>query len=222
MVSREPAESSSSPSASITIEGWEKKGSRGERLEVRLSDGSFFFVARDVFLTSGLGRGDIVSAGQIRLLEQRSAEKEAEDKALLLLGRAPHSTWTLRGKLLRRGYERDLIDRVLARMTEAGYLNDGEYAREWLRQRLQRHPEGRPLLLAGLLRRGLERRTAEAAVDAVFDAEAEGAAIRFLLDKSGGAAGLGRAEAERRLRARRFRTPAVREALAGYPEPEEG
>jgi regulatory protein len=222
MDSGEPAESTSSPSAEITIEGWKKKGSRGERLEVRLSDGSFFFLLRDVFLEAGLGAGDALGADRIRRLEERSAAREVEGKALELLGRAPHSTWVLRGKLLRRGYQRRLIDDVLARLTAAGYLDDGEFAREWLRQRLRRHPEGGPLLLAGLRRRGLERAVAENALEAVFDSEAEREAVRTLLDKLGGPGKLSRAEAERKLRARRFQSRAVREALADYAVPEGG
>ncbi len=220
MVSGEPAESSSSPRGSITVESWQKKGSRGERLEVQLSDGSFFFVLRDVFLQTNLGRGDAVNPALIRRLEERSAEKEVEAKALELLGRAAHSCWALRGKLLRRGFAGDLIEGVLKRLTAAGYLDDENYAREWLRQRLRRNPEGRPLLLAGLLRRGLERRTAENALDAVFDPETEQEAIRTLLQKLAGRVNLDRAAAERKLLARRFRAQAVREALAAFPGPE--
>jgi regulatory protein len=221
MASGEPAESTSSPSASLAIESWEKKGSRGERLEVRLSDGSFFFMLRDVFLEAGLGKGDVLDAARIRSLQELSAVREAENKALSLLARSSHSTWGLRGKLLRRGYDRELIERVLQQLTAAGYLNDAEYAREWLRQRLRRHPEGRPLLLAGLLRRGVERGAAESALDAVFDPQAEVEAVRALLDKLSrpGGASLSRDEAERRLRAKRFSLRAVREALAEYPNP---
>jgi len=221
MVSGEPAESTSSPSASLIIESLEKKGSRGERLEVRLSDGSFFFMLRDVFLAAGLGKGDVLDAARIRSLQELSTVREAENKALGLLARSPHSTWGLRGKLLRRGYDRELIERVLERLAAAGYLNDAEYAREWLRQRLRRHPEGRPLLLAGLLQRGVERGTAESALNSVFDSQAEAEAVRTLLDKLSrtGGASLSLAEAERRLRNRRFSVRAVREALAEYPDP---
>ena len=171
-------------------------------------------------MQTNLGRGDAVNPALIRRLEERSAEKEVEAKALELLGRAAHSCWALRGKLLRRGFEGDLIEGVLKRLTAAGYLDDENYAREWLRQRLRRNPEGRPLLLAGLLRRGLERRTAENALDAVFDPETEQEAIRTLLQKLAGRVNLDRAAAERKLLARRFRAQAVREALAAFPGPE--
>jgi len=86
---------------------------------------------------------------------------QARDKAVELLARRAHSLGELRQKLLRRAFDSRSVEEALTLLSERGYLDDRGFARQWVEQRLERHPEGQPALAAGLRRRGLSREIVE-------------------------------------------------------------
>jgi len=75
--------------------------------------------------------------------------------AMGLLARREHATDELRRKLDRR-FEPEEIESVLVHLTEEGYLDDRRFAREYLRQLLNKQPQGERLLRVKLLKRGLD------------------------------------------------------------------
>ncbi len=75
--------------------------------------------------------------------------------AMGLLARREHATAELRLKLSRR-FEPEEIESVLVELTEGRYLDDRRFAREYLRQLLNKQPQGEHLLRVKLLKRGLD------------------------------------------------------------------
>lgn len=135
-----------------------------------------------------------VSAGELvkgRELERSRAERlfgcsralEARAKAVELLARRSHSVQELRLKLLRRTYTPSEADGALAWLSERGYLDDSSFARQWAQQRIERHPEGRVALVAGLRRRGVSREVAEAVAGELCTSETEREAAQAALGK---------------------------------------
>jgi regulatory protein len=57
--------------------------------------------------------------------------KKALAHALKILSRRDHCESELRRKLSSKGFSPAAIDETVARLTDAGYLNDGRYARQW-------------------------------------------------------------------------------------------
>ncbi|HYO15109.1 MAG TPA: regulatory protein RecX [Thermoanaerobaculia bacterium] len=85
------------------------------------------------------------------------------DKAVQLLAARPHFRAELAGKLARRGYPPEEIDAALDRLTEQGYLDEGETAAGFVEGRLARG-EGRARLRAELARRGASEEAIEGAL----------------------------------------------------------
>ncbi len=81
--------------------------------------------------------------------------KSCYDKALELLARRSHSRFELQRKLAARKYSSLEVETALARVTELGYLDDTQFAREFIRQKLGRGPVGSRRLQAELSRRGV-------------------------------------------------------------------
>ncbi len=189
-----------------------------------LSDGSSFFILKEVQLTEAVYPGLEVSEQVRSRLERLSETRAAVRSALALLARAPHSRAGLRLKLLRRGHGEEAILAALQRAEEMGYLDDGRFAEEWVLLRLDRHPQGRPALVADLRERGVPRETAEGVVARIVtDAVEEEAFLRALRRASkagstdrGGRAGRGR-DADGRAKARR---EAERPRLSRQPDPQ--
>ena len=123
----------------------------------------------------------MLDAQTLRSLRELSRSREALSRAVGLLARSRHTKRALELKLERRGYERPVIRRVIDRLSELGYLDDEGAAESWLARRLERHPEGRGALLAGLLRNGVPREMAEGLLDRYLSPEQEvEAALRVL------------------------------------------
>ncbi|MBN2552610.1 MAG: RecX family transcriptional regulator [Spirochaetales bacterium] len=99
--------------------------------------------------------------------------RQARDKALGLLARAPHSTCSLRLKLLKRGFDARIVEEILTFLCDKEYLDDRRFAESWLQARTERRPEGRALLLSGLMRKGIRREVAEEAVEDLLTPEVE-------------------------------------------------
>lgn len=87
-------------------------------------------------------------------------------RALNLLTRRDHTTAELQRKLAARGFSAESIVAVLAKLAEEGYLDDRRFAERWAESAL-RSGRGYGLrILQELLRRGLPREIAVAAVAA--------------------------------------------------------
>ncbi|MDQ6919307.1 MAG: RecX family transcriptional regulator [Candidatus Dormibacteraeota bacterium] len=98
---------------------------------------------------------------------------QAYDAAVRLLGLRAHSAVELGRKLGRRGFDADTVGSVLARLTEQGYLDDSEFARQLVSHRSR--GRGGAAIAAELASRGVGRSVAQAAV-AALDPEIEIAA----------------------------------------------
>jgi len=145
-----------------------KKGRPGEEIEVLLSDASSFFAALRSWQNRPFHEGDQLTRQAIESLRTESAAISTRARALSLLDRADHSAFLLRQKLISRGHDAHVVDEVLTALIGEGLLDDTRFAASWVRDRLRRHPEGRPVLVAGLRQRGVTAEVAESAVSAVL------------------------------------------------------
>ncbi|MEM9292070.1 MAG: regulatory protein RecX [Acidobacteriota bacterium] len=91
--------------------------------------------------------------------------KPCHDRALDFIARRPHFTAELRSKLLKRGYGQEEVAATLETLQGKGWVDDGETARSFVRQRLARGPTGRRRLQAELGRRGVSSEIAAAVLD---------------------------------------------------------
>jgi regulatory protein len=62
----------------------------------------------------------------------------ARDAALGMLARREHSVFELRQKLAAKGYERELVEAVIGRLTESGLQSDARFAESFVRSRANR------------------------------------------------------------------------------------
>ncbi len=145
-----------------------QRGRPGEEIEVLLSDASSFFASMRTWQRNPFHEGDILTVDEVAMLRADSATIAVRDRAVALLARADHSVFRMRQKLVGRGYDRSIVDGVLTDLTHDGLLNDARFAASWVRDRIRRHPEGQPALIAGLRQRGVDSVTAESAVSDVL------------------------------------------------------
>ena len=126
--------------------------------------------------------------------ERRGAVEDANvvmEAAAAFLAVRPRSVSETRRRLRHLGYRHELVDTVVERLVEMGYLDDAEFARAWLESRDRARPRGAAALRRELGLKGIEREVIDAALGdrselaeaAGGDADAAGASR--LLERKG-------------------------------------
>jgi regulatory protein len=192
-------------------------------VRLRFSDGSCFFVSDEDLREQGLSAAKLtpdleLAEAVVQRLKHSSILRQIRKKALDLLARAPHTTFALRMKLLKRQFDSRAIEEVLQTLKEEQYLDDEDFAESWLRSRSERRAEGRAVLIAGLLRKGVPRRIAEAAVGRFMTPEVEQEFARRAVEKLKRSGETDPLILKRRLRARGFPFPLIRRVVEDEPD----
>ena len=160
-----------------------KEASHGKVI-IDLSDESSLLILKDLIILENLEVDTHLTHNQLDNLVDRSDALEAERKALSLISRVSHSIQGLQNKLKQRGFSDGAIRHAVDRLKNLDYLNDRKFAEEWVRSRIERHPEGKYVLLAGLLSRGIDREIAEDCISRLISEEVELDCARRFLTKS--------------------------------------
>ena len=159
-----------------------ERGADG-RVRICLTDGSSFFISTEFADRNAIRSGLEVSEELYTAIAANAEELRAYKKGLELLGRREHTAFELSRKFKERGYSQPVSAVVLTKLQKAGYLDDRRYAEAWVRSRLKRRPEGYSRLAAGLARRGVDRRTVTAVLDAMFTEEESEKALAAAAEK---------------------------------------
>lgn len=93
--------------------------------------------------------------------------RKAKSECLRLLAVQPRTSAELRKALTRKGFDAAVADQVLGKLERARLVNDEEYAEMWVRSRHANQGLGRRALTSELVRRGVDRETAEQAAESI-------------------------------------------------------
>ncbi|SRR6266550_5987013 len=92
----------------------------------------------------------------------------AFQRAVKLLAAKPRSVVELRERLLERCSDKAIVETVIARLREYGYLDDERYALAYASTKVRQQPIGRRRLQQSLQLKKVDRGIAEEALDQVF------------------------------------------------------
>lgn len=133
-----------------------KKGKKD--VTIQLDNDKFLILSLEVFLKSGLKKGDEISADRFSFLIEQNKLFHIKQRAFRLLGRRPHSASELKRKLWNKDYEQKLIDKVIADLKKNGYLNDSDFIREFVAEKRKTKSWSIKKIKAELIKRGLPSR----------------------------------------------------------------
>lgn len=211
MDKKAPEGNSSSPSDKFTISGIQVLKNNQYRIDFPERDS--LVIDKFVFLQENLYAGLKLSEEDLISLQIQSKTVAAERQAIKLLSSYLHSTYSLKIKLLKRGYDEEIISRVIARLKITGLLNDFEYARSWVMARIARHPESRHVLTAGLQKRGVPGDIASQVVAELITEDQEIASIKKIIDQKTHKTNLSEAEIQKLLLSRGFSYQMIKNSL---------
>jgi regulatory protein len=106
------------------------------------------------------------------------------ERALNLLSYKPRSRAEMRSRLMEKDWaEEAVVDQVIARLEELGYLNDEQFAANFASSRLTAKPIGRTRLRRDMQRKKLSSETIESALDEAYDQQTEEELIQRAINK---------------------------------------
>lgn len=156
---------------------------RPNRRSVYINGEYAFSISEGIFLEQGITVGDTLTYEQIQTLISADEREKIRNAALNLLSYRQRSVHEIRGRLRRKGWADEEVDSVIGELEEKGYLNDGEFARAWARERVQRKSLGPLGLRQELIKAGVDRELIEEVIDETYRENSTRSLIETLLKK---------------------------------------
>ncbi|MGW0175178.1 recombination regulator RecX [Rhodococcus sp. NPDC003322] len=113
------------------------------------------------------GDGDSRRAGDVASRSPAEQEAQAKDLCLRLLTDRARSRAELSKKLTDKGFDAEVIVRVLDRLTEVGLVDDAAFASQWVHSRHTYSGKGRRALAMELRTKGVAPDVAAVALDQI-------------------------------------------------------
>jgi regulatory protein len=114
---------------------------------------------------------------------QIDTEPALYDAAIKILMRRAHSVSEMKKALIRRTADEDLIQKVIARLKQNGYIDDARYAKQFARQRTEGRKQGKFRVARDLRARGVPDRHIEAALEEAAQNTDEAAVVRQRIER---------------------------------------
>ena len=112
------------------------------------------------------------------------ASRKTFDRAVNLLTYKPRSIVELRTRLMEKEWTNSaIVEEVIQKLEGYGYLNDGQFAKDFAASQLRGKPIGKRVLKQKLIMKKLDKETVEAAIDATFEETPESEVIERAVAK---------------------------------------
>lgn len=137
------------------------------RIAVHL-DGEYAF-SLPLVDSAVLERGQFLTENKVRNYREADERHQAYQTALRYLGYRLRTVRMVRQELIRRGFPSSTTSDTIERLQKEALLDDADYARRYVRDRLHLKPRSSSLLRQELYRKGIRGDAAEAALESVDD-----------------------------------------------------
>ena len=158
---------------------------RSDRRSIFIDDQFAFAVSEGVFFQHNLEEGAELSDKQIKELTTADEFDKAKQAAVNLLSYRPRSIKEVSSRLVYKGWNQDLADRVTGELVEKGYLNDEEFAAIFAKDRAKNKCLGPIALKSELIKTGVAQKIIEQTIEVVYSQYPTDELIQRLMKKRG-------------------------------------
>jgi regulatory protein len=159
--------------------------SRRERnkYEIFIDDKPGLRVSESTLAKSGLYTGKNLDERAIEQIVLADSREQAHQVAVNFISYRPRSSKEILDKLARKGFSRELAIEVVDKLKELDLLNDLQYARMFVRDKLRLKPMGKAMLRHKLLEKGIAFQLSERVIKEYVTDENEQAAAKTLAER---------------------------------------
>jgi regulatory protein len=138
-----------------------------KRVNIYIDDDFAFAINYEVAINSGLHKGIELTEKKINKLKDADSLQRCMDAAYSFLSYRPRSEMEVKQRLRRRGFDKDMIDKVVYKLKKTTLINDMEFVKYWLDSRSEFNPKGKTLLKIELKQKGVKRELVNNMIDDV-------------------------------------------------------
>jgi regulatory protein len=142
----------------------ERQKKNKSRVSIFVDDGYLGSADDIVWVRSGLKTGDMLSSQAWEDMQGRQEEQAAMEKALRYLALRARGKVEMERYLKEKGYAVEAVEKVITRLEELSYLNDGAFAGMLVRDRVNLKGAGRQAIAVELKQQGIDDETAAEAL----------------------------------------------------------
>lgn len=126
-------------------------------VELVFDDGNKVSLDYRVVYDNGLRKNDNVSEDELKSFLYKSDLLHIRDAAFRLLARRLHSSHELKLKLIKKKYDKSIIDNVIQSLKEQNYLDDDQFAKLLAEEKSVKKKFGRNKIRAELYKKGIDK-----------------------------------------------------------------
>ena len=156
---------------------------RKNRRSIFLDDGSVFGVSDDVFLSTPIHVGDIISEQLLNEILDSESKTKIYNSAINLLSYRMRSKSELRDRLIRKNYNEDSIIDVINNLESKGYLDDEKFAHAFAKEKVKNKLIGPIALKFEMSSHNLNVDHVESAISSVYEIFPQEFLIKKLITK---------------------------------------
>ncbi|MDR3711146.1 MAG: RecX family transcriptional regulator [Capsulimonadaceae bacterium] len=128
-------------------------------------DGNFVIgVGEAVIVRLGLRTGTNAASEELARIAREEELQNAVAAAVRLLESRPRAVREIKDRLYTKGFEQDIVDETINKLTTLGYLNDAQFAQSWVESRSRSRPGGIRKRRSELIAKGIARDDIDSAV----------------------------------------------------------
>jgi regulatory protein len=153
------------------------------RYDVYIGENPVLRMSDTLLVRWGLSVGIEIDEATFEKILAAEKRESAYQQALHFVSYRPRSSKEVLDKLARKSFDRDVALQVVDLLKDQHYLNDIEFARMYVRDRLKGKPMGRSLLRKKLMEKGLSFQISDRVLKEYLTDEDEEAAAKTLLTR---------------------------------------
>lgn len=136
-----------------------------KRYNVYIDCNYSFSASYDEIVEFGIKKGSILTEEDFQNLILNMQSKKAMLKSLLLLSIRPRSRFEIQSRLKSLNFDSTVIEKVLTRLDEMGYINDRQFSDSWIDSSMNFNPVGRRKISSSLKEKGVDPQVIEDALN---------------------------------------------------------
>lgn len=161
----------------------ERQKKNRHRVNVFLNGEYAFAVHEDIIVKYRLLKGKTLHTEDVDQLLLADELKRAEWYGIRYLGIRPRTEEEIKKHLHEKGFTDEMIEKVRQSFREKKYLDDRQYARDWVLERMRLKPRGKNMLRYELIQKGVDPGYIDEALERVGGEEEVEAAVQIALKK---------------------------------------
>ena len=167
----------------VTIVSISERGRYQKYSYIKLSNGDTLKLLPGIVSGEFLFKGRQLTSKELQRLLKEQLRAETYHTAVRLLSRRAHSKGELNDKLARRGYPRDEINNTIRILEDDGYIDDENFTKTFVDNRLTGKPSGKRLIYYELYKRKVPRNIIDKVLNEIFSEIDESEKAYELLEK---------------------------------------